>query len=110
MHSGWTAPYPDGRSTLDALLNGEHIALKGNLNYSLFNEPKINKKLDDLNAEPNIVKAAYAYGQLDQEIMGSYAPRIPTYSIEFFDLHGSKAHVRPSTLYAEFNLVNAWVG
>jgi hypothetical protein len=30
--------------------------------------------------------------------------------VAFFNLHGSKVHVQPSRLYAEFNLVNAWVG
>jgi hypothetical protein len=70
----------------------------------------MNAKIDNLNAEPNRIKAADGYGRLDVEIMQIYAPLIPTYFVAFFNLHGSKAHVLPSALYAEFNLVNAWVG
>jgi peptide/nickel transport system substrate-binding protein len=110
MRSGWGQDYPDGQSTLDVLMNGEHIVPKGNQNYSLFNEPTINKKLDDLNNEVDRAKAAIAYGELDKEIMTSYAPLIPTYTTRFFNLHGSKAHVFVSPLYAEFNMVSAWVG
>jgi peptide/nickel transport system substrate-binding protein len=110
MRAGWGEDYPDGQSTLDVLLNGRYIVPKGNQNFSLFNEPTINKKLDDLNNEPDRAKAATAYGNLDEEIMTSFAPLIPTYTTRFFNLHGSKAHVFVSPLYAEFNLVSAWVG
>jgi len=110
MRSGWGQDFPDGQSTLDVLLNGEHIVPKGNQNYSLFNEPTINKKLDDLNALADRGQAAIGYGNLDQEIMTNYAPLIPTYTTRFFNLHGSKVHTFVSPLYAEFNLVSAWVG
>jgi len=102
----YDAPVPD----IQRLLNGRYIVPKGNQNFSLFNEPAINKKLDDLNNEPDRATAATAYGNLDEEIMQSYAPLIPTYTTKFFNLHGSKAHVFASPLHAEFNLVSAWVG
>jgi hypothetical protein len=110
MRGSWTAAYPDGRSTVDALLNGEHIVAKGNLNYSLLNDPSINKKLDRLNALPRRPRADIAYGNLDLEIMVNHVPQIPTYNVAFFNLHGSKAHVFASPLHAQFNLVDAWVG
>jgi len=110
MRSGWGQDYPDGDSTLNVLLNGETIVPKGNQNYSYFNEASINKKLDDLKAEPDRAKAAIGYGELDKEIMTTYAPLIPTYTTRFFGMHGSKVHVFVSPLYAEFNLVSAWTG
>jgi peptide/nickel transport system substrate-binding protein len=62
MRSGWGQDYPDGDSTLNVLLNGKTIVPKGNQNYSYFNEPSINQKLDDLKAEPDRAKAALGYG------------------------------------------------
>jgi len=110
VRSRWTAAYPDARSTLDPLLNGEHIVLTGNHNYSLFNDPMINRKIDDLNTWTDLGQVANLYPNLDQEIMTNHAPVIPTYTPRVFNLHGSKAHVFASSLYAEFNLVSAWVG
>jgi len=110
MRSSWTAAYADARSTLDPLLNGEHIVLTGNHNYSLFNDPMINRKIDDLNTWTDLGQVANLYPNLDQEIMTNHAPVIPTYTPRVFNLHGSKAHVFASSLYAEFNLVSAWVG
>jgi hypothetical protein len=42
--------------------------------------------------------------------MTDFAPLIPTYTTRFFNMHGSKVHTFASPLYAEFNLVDAWVG
>lgn len=42
--------------------------------------------------------------------MTNYAPLIPTYTLRFFNLHGSRVHVFASRLNAEFNLVGASVG
>jgi peptide/nickel transport system substrate-binding protein len=110
MRYGWGQDFPDGQSTLDVLFNGRYIVPKGNQNYPLFNEPTVNKALDDLNNEPDRGKAAIAYGDLDKKIMTDFAPVVPTYTTRFFNLHGSKVHTFVSPLYAEFNLVSAWVG
>jgi peptide/nickel transport system substrate-binding protein len=110
MRSGWGEDFPDGSSTIDVLLNGEHIVPKGNQNYSLFNEPTINKKIDDINNEADRGKAATDYGNLDEEIMTNFAPLIPTFQTRFFSIHGSKVHTFPSPLFAEWNLADVWVG
>jgi len=110
MRSGWGQDYPDGDSTLNVLLNGKTIVPKGNQNYSYFNEPTINSKLDALQIEPDRAKAATAYGNLDEEIMKSFAPLIPTFSTKAFTMRGSKVHSFVSPLYDEYNLVSAYVG
>jgi len=109
MRSGWGQDYPDGDSTLNVLLNGETIVPKGNQNYSYFNEPTINRKLDDLKVEPDRAKAATEYGELDQQIMTDYAPLIPTFYTKAFTMHGSKVWSFISPLYDNFNLVDAYV-
>jgi len=110
MRYGWGQDYPDGASTIDVLLNGRYIVPKGNQNDSYFDDPTINKKLDDLNNEPDRAKAAIAYGNLDQEIMTDFAPMIPTFLTRFFSTHGSKVHTFVSPIYAEYNLADVWVG
>jgi peptide/nickel transport system substrate-binding protein len=109
MRSGWGQDFPDGSSTLNVLLNGGLIVDKGNQNYSYFNEPTINKKLDALQTEPDRAKAATEYGDLDQEIMTKYAPLIPWGYIRYFGLHGSKiGGTFLSPLFAQPNMVNAY--
>jgi peptide/nickel transport system substrate-binding protein len=109
MRSGWGQDFPDGASTLDVLLNGEYIVDKGNQNYSYFNEPSINAKLKALNTEPDRAKAADEYGALDKQIMTDYAPLIPTYATRAFNLRGSKVSSFISPLFAQYNLVDAYV-
>jgi len=107
---GWSADFPDAISTLDVLWNGEKIVAEGNQNLSYFNEPGINKKLDDLAKEPDRSKAATAYGDLDEEIMKNYAPVIPTFYTRVYSLYGSKlGGAFNSTLYAQVNFTNLYV-
>jgi peptide/nickel transport system substrate-binding protein len=110
IRAGWGQDYPDGQSTLDVLFNGKNIVPKGNNNLSYFDQPDINSKLTALNTEPDRVKAATEYGDLDQEIMTKYAPVIPTHYTLVYSLMGSKVGgVFNSPLYAEPNLCSAFV-
>jgi peptide/nickel transport system substrate-binding protein len=109
IFSGWGQDYPDPEATLDVLLNGEGIVPKGNQNFSYFNEPSINKKLDDLKIEPDRSKAADAYAALDQEIMTDFAPLIPMYYSKAFNMRGSKVWSFISPLFSNYNLVDAYV-
>jgi len=109
MRSGWGQDYPDGASTMDVLLNGEHIVPKGNQNYSLFNEASVNSTLNKLNTESDRAKAAEAYGELDKQIMTDFAPLIPTFSKRAFLLRGSKVSSFVSPLFDQYNLVNVYV-
>ena len=109
IFTGWAQDYPDPEATLDVLLNGSGITPKGNVNTSYFNEPSINKKLDDLKLVLDRSKAATGYGDLDQEIMTNYAPKIPTYYSKSFYMRGSKVWSFISPLFALYNLVDAYV-
>jgi peptide/nickel transport system substrate-binding protein len=109
MRSGWGQDYPDGDATLNVLLNGKTIVPTGNQNYSYFNDPTINAKLDAYKLEPDRAKAATEYGALDQEIMTDFAPLIPNYYSKAFTMHGSKVYSFISPLYDNFNLVDAYV-
>jgi peptide/nickel transport system substrate-binding protein len=109
MRSGWGQDYPDGSSTLNVLFNGKLIVDKGNQNYSYFNEPAVNSKLDALQTESDRAKAATEYGDLDQKLMTDYAPVIPWGYIRYYGLHGSKiGGVFLSPLFAQPNMVNAY--
>jgi peptide/nickel transport system substrate-binding protein len=109
MFFGWAEDFPDAQATVDVLLNGEGIVAKGNTNVSYFNQPTINKKLDDLKAEPDRAKAAIGYGDLDQQIMTDYAPLIPVFYNKAFNLRGSKVWSFISPLWSNYNLVDAYV-
>jgi peptide/nickel transport system substrate-binding protein len=110
MWGGWSADYPDPDSTLNVLWNGEKIVAEGNQNLSYFNEPSINKKLDDLAKTADRSAAASKYGDLDEEIMKNYAPVIPTFYTRVYSLYGSKVGgMFNSTLYAQGNFTNVYV-
>ena len=109
MRYGWGADFPHPLSTLSVLWNGRYIKDKGNNNVSYLNVPELNKKLDALEKEPDLNKAAQMGGELDQEIMTKYAPDVPNYDIGVFLLHGSKVGgTFLSPLYANANLVDAY--
>jgi peptide/nickel transport system substrate-binding protein len=109
MRSGWGQDFPDGSSTLNVLMNGELIVPKGNQNYSYLNDPATNKKLDELQEEPDRAKAATEYGDLDQKIMTDLAPLIPWDYVRVYSLTGSKVGgTFVSPLFALPNLVDAY--
>jgi ABC-type transport system substrate-binding protein len=73
MFAGWSADYPDPFDFMDVLLNGKNIHATNNQNFSYFNNPTINAKLDA--AAKMTGDARYkAYGQLDIDITANYAP------------------------------------
>jgi len=109
MRFAWAPDFPDGANTLNVLFNGARIVDEGNQNDSYLNDPGINKKLDDLQTEPDRVAAATAYGELDQEIMTDHAPVIPWGCLRYFGLHGSKlGGTFLSPVYGLPNLVDAY--
>ena len=78
--AGWNQDYPDPYDFLDILLDGTSIHAENNnihqtnnVNFSYFNSPKYNKKLED--AAKLSGDARYkAYGNLDIMITKNYAP------------------------------------
>jgi peptide/nickel transport system substrate-binding protein len=97
-------------STLGPVFDGTGITAEGNQDLSYFNEPTVNQKIEALGAEVDRVKVAPKYGDLDEEIMKTYAPVVPMYYDNAYMIHGSKvAGTYNSTLYACPKLTNAYV-
>ena len=70
---GWCSDYPDPYDWINILLYGKSIQAENNVNYSYFNSPKWNKKMEQAArlVGPNRLKV---YGQLDLDIMKQAAP------------------------------------
>jgi peptide/nickel transport system substrate-binding protein len=71
---GWCSDYPDPYDWINILLHGgSSIQAENNVNYSYFNDPKWNKKMESAArlVGPNRLKV---YGQLDLDVMNQAAP------------------------------------
>ena len=70
---GWCSDYPDPYDWINILLYGKSIQAENNVNYSYFNDPKWNKKMEQAArlVGPNRLKV---YGQMDLDIMNQAAP------------------------------------
>ena len=70
---GWCYDYPDPYDWINILLYGKSIQAENNVNYSYFNDPKWNKKMEQAArlVGPNRLKV---YGQMDLDIMNQAAP------------------------------------
>jgi peptide/nickel transport system substrate-binding protein len=70
---GWCSDYPDPYDWINILLYGGGIQAENNVNYSYFNDPKWNKKMQ---AAAKLVgpKRLQVYGQMDLDIMKQAAP------------------------------------
>jgi len=70
---GWCSDYPDPYDWINILLYGGGIQDENNVNYSYFNSPKWNKKMENAAALVGPKRLA-VYGQLDIDIMKQAAP------------------------------------
>jgi ABC-type oligopeptide transport system substrate-binding subunit len=70
---GWCSDYPDPYDWINILLYGKSIQAENNVNYSYFNDPKWNTKMEKAArlVGPNRLKV---YGQMDIDIMNQAAP------------------------------------
>ena len=74
VNMGWCSDYPDPYDWINILLHGgSSIQAENNVNYSYFNDPKWNKKMENAAklVGPNRLKV---YGQLDLDVMKQAAP------------------------------------
>jgi peptide/nickel transport system substrate-binding protein len=82
---GWCSDYPDPYDWINILLYGKTITDINNVNYSYFNSPKWNAKMERAArlVGPNRLKV---YGQLDLDIMRKAAPMAAerTYNNRYF--------------------------
>jgi len=82
---GWCSDYPDPYDWLNILLYGKTIQAENNVNYSYFNHPKWNKRMENA-ARLVGPKRLKVYGQLDIDIMKQAAPMAieRTYNNRYF--------------------------
>jgi peptide/nickel transport system substrate-binding protein len=70
---GWCSDYPDPYDWINILLYGKSIQDENNVNYSYFNNPKWNKRMENA-AQLVGPKRLAVYGQMDIDIMKKAAP------------------------------------
>ena len=82
---GWCSDYPDPYDWINILLYGETIEAENNVNYSYFNHPTWNKKMEKA-ARLVGPKRLAVYGQMDIDIMKKAAPMAieRTYNNRYF--------------------------
>src|SRR5215211_6665616 len=83
---GWIADYPDPFDFINKLLDGRTIQAANNVNFSYFNSPIYNKKMDEAAAQTGEARDR-AYADLDADIAGNAVPlaawSVPN-NIDFF--------------------------
>jgi peptide/nickel transport system substrate-binding protein len=70
---GWLADYADPYDFINILLNGENIQATGNVDFSYFNNPAYNKRMDAAARLTGDARAS-AYAKLDADIARNQAP------------------------------------
>jgi peptide/nickel transport system substrate-binding protein len=84
----WFQDYPHPLDWFDVLLNGERITQTHNNNYSNFNDPSVNSKIDALKKEPTLnSKVNSEWAALDKQVMqqAPWAPYINQQGIDTFN-------------------------
>ncbi|MEV6109379.1 ABC transporter substrate-binding protein [Streptomyces sp. NPDC051940] len=65
---GWGADFPTGQGFSQPLVDGRFILDSGNNNFSMLNDPAINKLFDDAIAATDIAQANEFYKQMNQKV------------------------------------------
>lgn len=92
MWAGWIADWANGSAVIPPQFSGEVIPqgpdAKGNLNFSLLDDPEINALIKEARAEPNLEAQYRMWGNIDQKIM-ERAPVIPLMYLNSLRMVGS---------------------
>jgi peptide/nickel transport system substrate-binding protein len=89
IRGGWGADWPSASTVFPALFDGRTIRPSGNQNLAYINEAEINSEIDRIKVL-KVDQAAGEWAKLDKMIMEKYAPVIPQYYINNYEIHGSK--------------------
>jgi ABC-type oligopeptide transport system substrate-binding subunit len=76
---GWAADYADGGSFLGTLLNGKDLGPTGNLNFSYFDDPETNARIEAANRLTGAAARRKAWADLDVDLMRDNPPWAPIY-------------------------------
>lgn len=74
--TGWCSAWLSGQPLLTSLFDGRTITKKGNQDISQFDDPKINKRIDEIAQISDLDKQNAEYAKLNREIM-EQAPVVP---------------------------------
>jgi peptide/nickel transport system substrate-binding protein len=101
MYAGWIPDFPNGSAIIPPLFDGRQIPKgdSGNLNYSLLNDPDINKMIDDASAEADLNRQYKLWGAIDEKI-ADQAVTIPVMYMKALRLSGTK--VRGAFIHTAF--------
>jgi peptide/nickel transport system substrate-binding protein len=86
--AGWQADWPSGATVFPPLFDGRQIR-PGGYNTSFFNDPAINKEMDEISAIADPVEAGHRWSRLEQKIMAQ-VPMFPNLYSRIRQLHGPK--------------------
>ncbi|MGH8866626.1 MAG: ABC transporter substrate-binding protein [Actinomycetes bacterium] len=89
VYYGWCPDWPSARTFLPPLFDSRFIAPQGNTNVSQLDDPKIDKRIDEIYAMSDPDKANQAWGDLDEMIMEE-AAAAPLMDDNRSSLYGSK--------------------
>ena len=88
--AGWIADWPSGSSWFPPLIQSTNLKAEGlGSNYSAFNEPEIDAKIEEIQLLP-VEEQAAAWGELDEQVMTEYLPLFVTRYGGVAQAHGSK--------------------
>ena len=76
---GWVADYADGSSFLGTLLNGKDLGPTGNLNFSYFDDPETNARIEAANRLTGAAARRKAWADLDVDLMRDNPPWAPIF-------------------------------
>lgn len=75
--TGWCPDWASSaRTFIPPLFDGRNITPKGNSNLAQFNDPAVNKRIDEISAMTDLNAASEQWGQLDKQIL-QQAPIVP---------------------------------
>ncbi len=86
---GFSGVWPDGTLFLREQFDGRQIR-QGGFNLSLFGEPAVDDRIDQLLAQTDQGAAIDGWAKLDREIMEKHAPVVPLRYARSFTLSGSR--------------------
>jgi peptide/nickel transport system substrate-binding protein len=85
---GWGADWPSASTVIPPTLDGRKIA-DGSPNYEHFNDPEVNKEIDRISVETDLVQASKDWAALDKKIMEK-VPYIPRLYDRAYYIYGPK--------------------
>jgi len=102
--AGWCADWPGPSTYIGPLFQGSKITANGNHNYSLLDDPEINKLVEEANRTADVDEANAKWFELDREVM-ERAPIVPMIQDRQFTIHSSRlknAYVHPAWAHEDY--------